>query len=142
MVNFLAVDEGTSSPRVQKWRNREQLSVIVDGTEVASHFPMDTATFDAPSAAQGDEGLGMSRWTFIRGTRSVTCAIRARGLHRYDISVVPRWDRAASIVESYDGAAAALKRHEQIVREFRHAGWKVLRNAPDENDAVARPRLH
>ena len=63
----------------------------------------------------------------MKGQRVLTCEIRADGRGTFDVIVVPLWDVRASVVESYDRAASAMRRHAEIAAAFRQAGWVVAR---------------
>jgi hypothetical protein len=71
---------------------------------------------------------GILRWIFLRGTRVLTCEIRSSG-KTYDVSVVPHWDVSASVIESFERPASALRRHAEIASNFREAGWSQVRES-------------
>jgi len=77
------------------------------------------------------ESAGILRWIFLRGTRVLTCEIRSFG-KTYDVSVVPHWDVSASVIESFERPASALRRHAEIASEFRQAGWSQVREGRRE----------
>ena len=77
------------------------------------------------------ESAGILRWIFIRGTRAVTCEIRGFG-KTYDVSVVPHWDVSASVIESFERPASALRRHAELASYLRQAGWSQVREGTRE----------
>jgi hypothetical protein len=80
----------------------------------------------AVSTRKQAESAGTLRWVFLRGTRVLTCEVRVFG-KTFDVSVVPHWDVSASVIESFDRPASALRRHAEIASHFREAGWSQVR---------------
>ena len=70
--------------------------------------------------------VGILRWVFLRGRKALTCEVRMTGQRSHDVCVVPHWDVKSSIVERFERPASALRRHAEIAREFRQAGWHVV----------------
>ena len=81
-------------------------------------------------AASTEEPICLLRWTFSKGTRSITCQLendpRAES---YDICVVPHWDVSSAIVEAAHEPIGAFRRHADIARRLRAAGWSLDRRA-------------
>lgn len=77
------------------------------------------------------EPVGILRWVFIRGAKALTCEVRTNGSHSHDVCVVPHWDVSSSIVERYERAAGALRRHAEVASYFRQAGWILLRESAE-----------
>jgi len=90
-----------------------------------------TTSINRRVAAKPAESAGILRWIFLRGTRVLTCEIRSSG-KTYDVSVVPHWDVSASVIESFDRPASALRRHAEIASDFRQAGWSQVREGTRE----------
>jgi hypothetical protein len=70
--------------------------------------------------------VGILRWVFLRGRKALTCEVRMNGERSHDVCVVPHWDVKASIVERFARPGGAMRRHAEIAREFRQAGWTVV----------------
>jgi hypothetical protein len=68
------------------------------------------------------------RWIFLRGTKTLTCEVRASGKQAYDVCVVPHWDVSSSVIETFKRPGGALQRHAEIASDFREAGWSLVRN--------------
>ena len=85
-----------------------------------------TTSINRRISAKPAESAGILRWIFLRGTRVLTCEIRSFG-KTYDVSVVPHWDVSASVIESFERPASALRRHAEIASYFRQAGWSLVR---------------
>jgi len=90
-----------------------------------------TTSINRRVAAKPAESAGILRWIFFRGTRVLTCEIRRFGKTN-DVSVVPHWDVSASVIESFDRPASALRRHAEIASDFRQAGWSQVREGTRE----------
>jgi hypothetical protein len=69
----------------------------------------------------------MLRWIFLRGGNAVTCEIRANNTHSYDVCVIPHRSLSAAVVERYERTADAVRRHAEVARCFRDAGWMLVR---------------
>jgi hypothetical protein len=67
----------------------------------------------------------MLRWLFRRGTATLTCEVDATRGHRFEVSVVPHWNVAASSIEQFDDLISALERHAEIANRLRQTGWTV-----------------
>ena len=64
------------------------------------------------------------RWTFSKGTRSITCQLDNDPRHSsYDVCVVPHWDVSSAVVEVAQEPIGAFRRHADIARRLRAAGW-------------------
>jgi hypothetical protein len=74
------------------------------------------------------ESTALVRWVFLRGSKVLTCEVRASGERSYDVCVVPHWDVSSSIVEAYDRPMNALTRHAELAHGFRQAGWTQVRH--------------
>jgi hypothetical protein len=83
------------------------------------------------------ESVGVLRWVFIRGTKTLTCEVRVNGRHSHDVCVVPHWDVSSSIVERHERAASALWRNAEIASHFRQAGWIVVRDSESARAGAA-----
>jgi hypothetical protein len=77
--------------------------------------------------AKTDESVPVLRWVFFRGTKVVSCEVRATGTHLFDVCIVPHWDVASSVIEPFDCPGSALQRHAEISSHFRGAGWILTR---------------
>jgi hypothetical protein len=75
---------------------------------------------------QKKDSVGILRWVFLRGRKALTCEVRMNGQRSHDVCVVPHWDVKASIVERFARPGGAMRRHAEIAREFRQAGWTVV----------------
>ena len=65
---------------------------------------------------------------FLRNGKVLTCAIRSSGQQAHDICVIPHWDVSSSVIERHGSAASAMRRHAELVRDFREGGWMVVRD--------------
>ena len=88
-------------------------------------------------ARQTTDSTPMLRWLFTKGRRVLTCEVRVDRRGTFDVCVVPLWNIKAAIVESYGGAASAMRRHAEIAAAFRQAGWMVARLTPNRSTEVA-----
>jgi len=88
-------------------------------------------------AAHTPDSAFLVRWAFFRGTRALTCEVRTTDRGAFDVCVVPLWDVNAAVIEPYDTAGAALRRHAQIAAAFRQGGWVVARETPRRGTEVA-----
>jgi len=86
------------------------------------------ATHWDPTAGHTFEHAPVVRWIFARGNDALTCEVdpRSEGAG-YDVCVVPHWDVRAAVVERANTTLAALRRHAEIARALREAGWSVAR---------------
>jgi hypothetical protein len=91
---------------------------------------MAAVSLDQSAGERSTEPVGILRWVFVRGAKALTCEVRTNGRHSHDVCVVPHWDVASSVVERYEGAAGALRRHAEVASYFRQAGWLLLRESP------------
>ena len=98
---------------------------------------MATTTANKAPREHGIEPLRILRWVFLRGTRAVTCEVRVNGKQSYDVCVVPHWDDSSSVVETFDRPASALRRHAEISKYFRQAGWMLVRQATENSTGLA-----
>jgi hypothetical protein len=70
------------------------------------------------------------RWTFRKGSKSITCQLENNVAgSSYDVCVVPHWDVAATVIEGASTSLDGLRRHAQIARELRAAGWALDRRS-------------
>jgi len=73
------------------------------------------------------DSTSILRWALMKGRRVLTCEILATDRGGFDVVVVPLWDINAAVIEPYDRAADAMRRHAEIAAAFRQAGWAVAR---------------
>lgn len=67
------------------------------------------------------------RWTFLRGTRALTCEVTLPAAGTWcQVQVIPGWDVPSTHVESIDTAASALCRHAEIAKQLREDGWSLV----------------
>jgi hypothetical protein len=85
----------------------------------------------------GSESSSLVRWVFGRGSRVLTCEVQTNGDGQFDVCVVPLWDIQAAIIEAYDRASKAMRRHAEIAAAFRQAGWVVARETTKHGTEVA-----
>jgi hypothetical protein len=80
-----------------------------------------------PKGASGRlaESVGIVRWVFFRGSKALTCEVRVNADRSHEVCVVPHWNVSASVIESFDRPWSALRRHAEIARDFRTAGWAL-----------------
>ncbi len=74
---------------------------------------------------RGGDSVGMVHWVFFRGSKALTCEVRVNGDRAHEVCVVPHWDVSATVIERFDRPWSALRRHAEIAREFRQAGWAI-----------------
>ena len=107
---------------------------------LASLLPHDvgmmTPSAQAPKSSVA-ESTGILRWVFLRGAKALTCEVRTCGKETYDVSVVPHWDVSSSVIETFRRPASALQRHAEISREFRQAGWILVREGTSQRPLAA-----
>ena len=100
------------------------------GIAVAMFGRMTTNPTRYAVAANATENVPVVRWVFYRGSDALTCEVDARQTGEgYDICVVPHWDVASAVVEPVDSTVSALRRHAEIARALRGAGWSVARRS-------------
>ena len=76
------------------------------------------------------ESVCLLRWTFSKGARSITCQLENDPqAASYDVCVVPHWDVSSAIVEGAQEPIGAFRRHADIARRLRAAGWSLDRRA-------------
>ena len=73
----------------------------------------------------------------MKGRRVLTCEVRMDARGAFDVCVVPLWDVKAAVIESYDRAATALRRHAEVAAAFRQAGWVVARQTARRSEVAA-----
>jgi hypothetical protein len=83
------------------------------------------------------ESASVLRWIFQHGTRALTCEVRVQGGQSFDVCVVPHWNISSSVVEGFDRPASALRRHAEIARSLRNAGWVLACRAGSERSGRA-----
>ncbi len=71
----------------------------------------------------------MLRWTFGQGSLALTCSVNAGDHGSYDVSLVPHWNLAASVIDECPSIATALERHAEIALALRSQGWVVVDRA-------------
>ena len=68
------------------------------------------------------------RWTFRKGGKAITCQLDSHPRDSsYDVCVVPHWDVSSSVVEVAQEPIGAFRRHADIARRLRAAGWSLSR---------------
>ena len=79
-------------------------------------------------AATGRDPVCLLRWTFRKGMRTITCQLDNHPRESsYDVCVVPHWDVSAAVVEVAQEPIGAFRRHADIARRLRAAGWSLSR---------------
>lgn len=63
------------------------------------------------------------RWQFRQADRLLTCGISPAEPAGFEVVTVPHWDVSNGMVERFDCATAALRRHADIATALRSAGW-------------------
>ncbi len=86
---------------------------------------------------QMSDSASVLRWVFLRGSRAMTCEVRATDRGSFDVCVVPLWDVRGAVIESYDRAATAFRRHAELAAAFRQGGWIVARQSAGRGTEVA-----
>jgi len=76
-------------------------------------------------------------WSFVKGTKALTCEIRMNATRSHDVCIVPHWDLSCAVVQRFDRAAQALCRHAEIARHFQDEGWTLVRQRPTGYSQVA-----
>jgi len=89
---------------------------------------MTTSSNRKVSTRRQSESAGILRWIFLRGSKALTCEVRAFGKQTFDVCVVPHWDVSSSVVETFKRPGMALRRHAEIAFYFREAGWSLVRD--------------
>jgi hypothetical protein len=81
------------------------------------------------SAIESDP-VCLLRWTFRKGTKSITCQLDNDPRDSsYDVCVIPHWDVSSAVVEVAQEPIGAFRRHADIARRLRAAGWSLSRRA-------------
>ncbi|HZP47850.1 MAG TPA: hypothetical protein VFB07_04925 [Vicinamibacterales bacterium] len=83
------------------------------------------------------ESASFVRWVFLRGTRALTCEVRVVDRRQFDVCVVPLWDVKAAVIETYDRAADAMRRHAELATGFRQSGWVAARQTGGPTEVAA-----
>jgi hypothetical protein len=76
------------------------------------------------------------RWIFRRNSSALTCAVDLGRDRKYDVCLVPHWDKASTLVEHFDAPGLALLRHAELAQCLRDEGW-VLTDYGAPVDAAA-----
>jgi hypothetical protein len=85
-----------------------------------------------PARQTYSEPIPMLRWIFRRGTEVLTCQLEGdTTTANYELWVVPHSNVASAVVETYDAAAHALRRHAEVAARLRESGWSVTSYAGD-----------
>jgi hypothetical protein len=95
------------------------------GIRVANWLPMRHVTKSNRASGRLAESVGIVRWVFFRGSKTLTCEVRVNGERAHEVCIVPHWNVSASVIECFDRPWSALRRHAEIAREFRTAGWAM-----------------
>lgn len=79
------------------------------------------------------------QWVFCRDGRAITCEIDAKPRRGFEVSLVPHWDRSASVIERFDAVHQAFLRHAEMARQLRDTGWvrAVTHRAGDSTSIAA-----
>jgi hypothetical protein len=96
---------------------------------------MTTGNAKAPARRLAESTI--LRWTFLRGTKTLTCEVRVFGKQTYNVCVVPHWDVSSSVVETFKRPGVALRRHAEIASDFREAGWSTVRTGTCQTAGAA-----
>jgi hypothetical protein len=83
------------------------------------------------------ETVSVIRWVFVKGRRALSCEVRLDPRGSFDVCVVPLWDVKAAVIESFDRAALAMRRHAEIAAAFRQAGWVAARQTRRSPEVAA-----
>jgi len=97
----------------------------LDGIRVANRLLMAHVTNRKGARRPLDESVGIVRWVFSRGSKELTCEVRVNGARAHEVCVVPHWNVSASVIECFDRPWSALRRHAELARQFRQAGWAI-----------------
>ena len=66
------------------------------------------------------------RWVFRRGAHIVTTQLDREGQQAaYTLSLVPHWDVGQAVVQTFDAAVTAFRRHAALADELRRQGWTL-----------------
>jgi len=101
------------------------------GTSLADWCAMPTSHSRQRNGSRGAaaDPVCLLRWTFSKGVRSITCQIENDPRGSYDVCVVPHWDVSSTVVEVEQEPIGAFRRHADIARQLRAAGWSLSRRA-------------
>lgn len=75
----------------------------------------------------------MLRWVFQRHANMLTCELAAGTGPYFDVSIVPHWNLAASVIERFEASMPAFERHADIALRLREAGWSLVDRVPAAN---------
>jgi hypothetical protein len=86
-----------------------------------------TATSPVPQASVPSHPVLL--WVFRRDFDAITCQVdvSASGC---EVRVIPQWDLSLAVVERFDRAGDALRRHAEVSSTLREIGWTLADHVP------------
>lgn len=71
-------------------------------------------------------------WVFKRDVDAITCGVEVSESGRCAVRTVPQWNPSLTVVEPFDCAVDALRRHAELAHRLREIGWVVADHVPVE----------
>jgi hypothetical protein len=69
-------------------------------------------------------------WVFRRAFDAVTCQVDVSTEGTCQVRTVPHWDPSLALVEPFENAGDALRRHAEVASRLREIGWHVADRVP------------
>lgn len=69
-------------------------------------------------------------WVLRNEFDAITLGVGISDSGRCEVSTVPHWDASLALVEPFDCAGAALRRHAEVASRLREIGWVVADHVP------------
>ena len=69
-------------------------------------------------------------WVFRRDFDAITCGVDVSASGTCEVRTVPHWDASLAVVEPFESAGDALRRHAEVASRLREIGWVVADHVP------------
>jgi hypothetical protein len=69
-------------------------------------------------------------WVLRNDFDAITLGVDVSDSGRCEVRTVPHWDTSLALVEPFDSAADALRRHAEVASRLREIGWVVADHVP------------
>jgi hypothetical protein len=81
-----------------------------------------------PSAS--DPSRPVLLWVLRNDFDAITLGVEISDSGRCQVKTVPHWDTSLALVEPFDSAGDALRRHAEVASRLREIGWVVADHVP------------
>ena len=69
-------------------------------------------------------------WVLRREFDAITLGVDISNCGRCEVHTVPHWDPSLALVEPFESAGDALRRHAEVASRLREIGWVVADHVP------------